>query len=199
MDKTTPLGSIVKHKLLNVLTALTLELNDCTAPECNIAKQLVNTVNLLVEHEKILTGKAPDFFYQKTSIQDIIDTACVLSEDEASLYKTNIEFKVQNDELILVDRYHVGRALHMILHFLIPQSKTIQLEVQQNPHTLSLYHEHPDAFSSSTKNIIECLENFSLDDHEINFRLGIEILQLYKAEIAYSKNCMKIVLPVIKK
>ena len=98
--------SIMKHKLLNLLTALTLQLSEENTKSIRTARKLIKLLNILIEYESIFLKEKPEFFIQTFSLKELIESILIMCEEK--IKEDNVIVKsLGTDYKIKFDRYYI--------------------------------------------------------------------------------------------
>src|SRR5690606_25588183 len=173
---------LIKHELLNIFTVMGHIL--ATEQDSRKAKKqlckLMTLSSLLVSHSEIFSNKEPKFFYQKVLLNELLETAFYISQENEVVKN---ELKIFPEKVFLkLDRYYMGEALREILRRLFQASQPIDTHFDLSSLTLKFRHNGKKILPSKI-NLLHILNSKNRENHEIFFQLALKILELSKVQL----------------
>lgn len=172
----------IKHDLLNMFTVISNLLKEKRINRKKLL-EITETSALLIKHQEIFMKKKPQFFYQKISLRELLETALATLDENENQIK---QIQLPSEKVVLrLDRFYISEAVKQLLKRILKYSQRLQIRYHSASRILQIDHASPQALlNSANKN------------HEVGLELGLAILRLSKIRVKEKKGQILLTFPV---
>ncbi len=189
--------SLIKHKLLNILTILNFSMEEISILEDkNKIHELIKLAILLVEYENIFLDEKLKFFIQEQNISEILEIIILTYEEEITAKKVKIS-PLKSSHLINIDRYYFIEALNRVFLRILDIDKIsyIKFKFKKESNSLSLFHDGRKIEDFNKNPLVDYLEREDAQYTEIHFQIALHILDSHGIKIFSRKGEIEIFFP----
>ncbi len=189
MDK---IKRAIKHELLNIFTALSLEIENLDKSNSENMLNSVKLWSILVWYEDILLGSKIVPINEEFVLNEIIESILLINDDKIKLNSINSNLIKSNKCLIYWDKHYILNALDFLFIILCKSSKSINFNINSINKTLVISHSWIWIKSDNLEN---CISNNWIDLYKLLTKLVLLIFKQLDININFSSDHILIKFP----
>ncbi len=189
--------SFLKHEIQNILMILACHLEEGKIKNKKEILGLIKMISLFTEHEDLLLGKKPEFYFQNVFLSDLIE---IMLNSNAEIIKRNkirVEVGEIKPEIFLkIERDSALRALNQIFYRILNNSVFVKLNFETNEKRLTMdYNEEINLFKE--KELEQVLKEDKNNYREIALQISFKILREMGISLEFGKENLTFFFPKI--
>lgn len=188
----------LRHFICNVLIVLHSRISESGLGynKKKKALDLVQILNLLLAHERILLNQKIKFFKKEESLKTILGLIVDIYRGRISRGNKKIVFP-KKDYLIEVDRYHFGEAIKYLVDCFLKDSEKIEFEFDDELKKLAIKCDSSLELQKSLSTQVEnlgFLTSSDLDKCKIQYYVALSILKTHCRKVTVHSAGIEILL-----
>lgn len=183
----------IQHFLSNIFTMLNFEIIEKEDEELDREKllKLLQMANILTAYKGMFLGDPIEVFKQEDTIKNILFPVGLMFKDKVEKAHAKLTFST-SEEKVSLDKYYLEKSLEYIIEFLLNEAKNIDINYDEKDKTLQIIHDHSNPPTDSATPLMEFLDTKFVYNNEIQYRMGLLIIQQMGMKITFSPNKINI-------